>query len=547
MKKYTLFVLFFVGFLLPCSHTTAQDLEKRIDQLVADNFDADGPGISLLIAKNGTTVYRKGFGKADLELDVDLTADHVFELGSITKQFTAVAILMLEEQGKLSVTDDILKYIPDYPTQGNTITIYQLLNHTSGIKSYTDMSSFMVQARTDRTPTQLIEVFKNEPMEFSAGTDFKYNNSGYILLGHIIEIVSEMSYADFIQNTFFDPLGMTNSYYGSKTKLIKGRASGYTQGEGIENGKYLSMTLPYAAGSLMSTVDDMLKWQNALRANTFIRKENYNRATSGSQLLGGKKIPYSFGWIRETLKGSPLISHGGGIFGYTTDGYYLPEEDVYVIGLSNCDYGNVSNTVRRAAAIAIGKALPDKTDAVSLTEVQLKKWMGTYEFEDGVVRFVTYSNGQLASQREGSTKMNIYPLSEDYYFFEDGEVEYKFKEIDGKKATVFTARGSEHLGHEIDRAAPAEKVEVQVDAALLKSYEGKYELAPSFHIVVTAKENQLFLQATGQPQFEVFAEDDTHFFLKVVEAQIVFSEDESGDTMLTLHQGGQVMPGKKVE
>ena len=547
MKNYIYLFLLFACFLFVNNQTLAQDYTKQIDELISHNFESDGPGIALLVAKDGKIIYSKGYGKADLELDVNLTADHVFELGSITKQFTAVAILMLEEQGKLSLEDDILEYIPDYPTQGNTITIYQLLNHTSGIKSYTDMPSFMTEARTDRTPSEIIEIFKNEPMEFPAGTAFKYNNSGYILLGHIIEVVSDMTYAEFIDSHFFDPLGMTHSYYGSKIKLIKGRASGYTRGEGIENGKYISMSLPYAAGSLMSTVDDMLKWQNALSANTFISKENYDRATNGSELSDGKRIPYGFGWVRENLLGSPMITHGGGIFGYTTNGIYLPDEDVYVIGLSNCDYGNVNNSVRRAAAIAIDKPLPNKRDAISLSEEKLKRWIGSYEFDNGAVRFVTMSNGQLFSQREGSTKLEIYPLSEDRFIFEDGEVEYNFDQTNGKRTTVFTAKGTEYVGHEIEREAPAARVEVSIDPAILKSYEGKYELAPSFHIVVTSKENQLFLQATGQPQFEVFAESETDFFLKVVEANVIFSKDDEGEIMLTLHQGGQVLPGKKVD
>ena len=549
MRNLSLSILLFFCLISATTFSlSAQNLTAELDALITEMYDSNGPAISLLVAKKGKTIYRKASGKANLELDVDATPDNVFELGSITKQFTSVSILMLKEQGKLKLTDDITKFIPDYPTQGNTITIYQLLNHTSGIQSYTGMQSFMEFARTDMTPVEVIDVFKNEPMEFEAGMDYKYNNSGYILLGHIIEVASGETYADFVQKNIFDPLGMTNSYYGSKIKLIKGRASGYTEGMGMENGKYLSMTLPYAAGSLMSTVDDMLKWQNALTANKLITKANYDSATNGSKLINGEDITYGFGWGRDQLQGSPMIQHGGGIFGYTTYGLYLPDEDIYVIGLSNCDCGDVTTVTTKAAAIAMGKPIPSIKDAVKLSDDKLSKWIGTYEFEEGVVRYITKEEGQIYSQREGSTKMTIFPMSEDTYIFEDGMIEYKFENIDGKKVVHMLRASMDMIGKEVDKAPPAAKNEIQLSADVLKQYIGKFELAPAFHIVTTVEGGKLFAQATGQPKFELFAENETDFFLKVVQAEVKFSTDDKGNVnMLTLYQGGGVMPGKKVK
>ena len=198
----------------------AQIIESQIDDILNASYKANEPGATALVYKNGNVIYRKGFGSANLELGVAMKPEHVFEIGSITKQFTAIAILMLEEQGKLKVEDEITKYIPDYPTLGKTITIHQLLNHTSGIKSYTAMQSFRDNARRDMTPTEIIDFFKNEQMDFDPGEKFLYNNSGYILLGHIIEVVTGNSYADFIQKNIFDKLGMKNSYYGSMNKII---------------------------------------------------------------------------------------------------------------------------------------------------------------------------------------------------------------------------------------------------------------------------------------------------------------------------------------
>ena len=220
----------------------------------------------------------KGFGMANLELDVKVEPKHVFEIGSITKQFTAVSILLLEEQGKLSLGNEITKYIPDYPTQGKTITIHNLLNHTSGIKSYTNIPSFVENARTHMSPLELIDTFKDEPMEFELGTKFSYNNSRYILLGYIIENITGDSYAEFIKEEIFDKLNMADSYYGSMIDIIPNRASGYSQTDaGYRNADYLSLILPYAAGSIMTTTSDLLKWQNAIDANTLISDQHWRK------------------------------------------------------------------------------------------------------------------------------------------------------------------------------------------------------------------------------------------------------------------------------
>lgn len=543
-------ILFFIIALSVSSFSiNAQKLEQDVDAILKSEYPSDGPGVSFLIAKDGKVIYQKAFGMANLELSVPMKTNNVIEIGSITKQFTAVSILMLEEQGKLKVEDDITKYIPDYPTNGKKITIHQLLNHTSGIKSYTSMPNFMVNARTDMTPKVLIEVFKNEAMDFEPGEQFLYNNSGYILLGYIIEVASGQTYADFIERNIFQKLGMTSSSYGSMKNIVPNRASGYSVSEnGYRNSDYLSLTLPYAAGSIMSTTNDLLIWQNALNNNTLIKKASYEKAIHGSTLNDGSHIPYGYGLGEDSVNGSPSIQHGGGIFGYTTMGIYLPEEKVFVSGLTNCDCKNITGTANAIAAMAIGKPFPSKKDAIKLSETELKKWIGTYEFDGNVMRFITLENGQLFSQREGSTKLEIYPLTKTYFIFDGGATSYVFSEKDGKRIAEMTATGIKMEGIESDKLPPAEKVAITLAAKELVKYIGKYELAPGAIIEVTTKENQIFAQLTGQPQFEMFPERENVFFLKVVVAEIIFDKDTEGNiTGLTLNQGGRQMPGKRIE
>jgi CubicO group peptidase (beta-lactamase class C family) len=233
------------------AQSTGQDdeaLAGQLDQRLSDLFKPDAPGAAVLVVRGGEVILRKGYGLANLELGVPIQPEMVFRLGSVTKQFTAMAILMLSEEGKLALTDDITKYLPDYPTHGQTITIEHLLTHTGGIKEYSSVPTWPALSHTDVTPQELVAVFQNEPLDFAPGERWAYSNSGYILLGAIIEKVSGLSYAEFIQQRIFTPLGMTHSYYDDSTHLIPGRVAGYTPtADGYVNAEDLSMTHAYAA------------------------------------------------------------------------------------------------------------------------------------------------------------------------------------------------------------------------------------------------------------------------------------------------------------
>ena len=326
-----LVMISFLTFNVTAQTLNTKQLTAEFDKMLSEKFKPGETGCAALVAKNGQIIYKKAFGMANLELNVAMQPDMVFRIGSITKQFTAVAILQLMEQGKLSLQDDITKFIPDYPTQAYTITIEHLLTHTSGIKSYTSTADYLKSARTDLKPEELIALFRNQPMEFAPGTKWNYNNSGFFLLGYIIEKVSGKTYAEYIQDNFFTPLGMTGSCYGSDTKIIKNRAYGYQPGkDGVENAEYLSMLLPYAAGSIQSTVEDLFKWNQAVHSYKLVKKETLDKAFTEYKLTNGKGTSYGYGWALSQIQGSPTIEHGGGINGYLTSGIYLPQEDVFV-------------------------------------------------------------------------------------------------------------------------------------------------------------------------------------------------------------------------
>lgn len=534
--------------LLLCSVCSlqAQDLEQRIDQLLSAQYPADQPGITALVAKDGKVLYRKAFGLANMELEVPMKPENIFEIGSITKQFTAVSILMLEEAGKLSVNDPLSKYIPDYP-QGDQIKIHHLLNHTSGIKSYTNMPSFMSQARTDLTPIELIAVFKDQPMEFQPGEQYAYNNSAYILLGYIIEEVSGSTYEDFVETRIFKNLGMNNSMYGHKAELIKNRAFGYQPSEaGYNNAEYLSMTLPYAAGSLMSCVDDMLLWEQAIHKNTLISEASKKKAFTNYKLTNGNDIYYGYGWSVDEIHGVPTIEHGGGIFGYTTYAVYVPSEDLYAVVLHNGNGNSPTDITVKVTAEALEKPFPSQSK-INLTAEQMKQWVGTYEFENDVVRYITFADGALYSEREGSENLKLFPISENEFYFEGSFSNYTFKKENGKNVAYFNSRIRKSKGLPSEKNKPEAKKEITLAPEALKSFVGTYKMQQGFEIDVTLEDGKIFAQPTGQSPAEIFPEGPTTFFLKVVRASIEFDQNDAGEvTGLTLSQGGQQMKGEKV-
>ncbi len=258
--------------------TAAADTAEQLDAIASAAYPPNEPGASVLVTKDGAVLLRKAYGLADVELQVPIAPEMVFRIGSVTKQFTAAAVLLLEQEGKLSIGDDIRKYLPDYPTEGHTITIEHLLTHTSGIRSYTDISSFSDRMREDMTVGEIIDLFKDEPLAFEPGDKFAYNNSGYILLGAIIEKVTGKSYEAFLRERIFDPLGMEHTSYGERSKIVPDRARGYDGRNGrFGNAAYLSMTLPFSAGALLSTVDDLGKWDQALYSNRLLSPDSLDK------------------------------------------------------------------------------------------------------------------------------------------------------------------------------------------------------------------------------------------------------------------------------
>ena len=386
-------------------------LIQTIDRLLQETYNPTEPGAAVIVAKKREVIFRAGQGLANLELGVPIKPEMVFRLGSITKQFTAVAILMLVEQGKLALADSITKFLPDYPTHAHLITVEHLLTHTSGIKSYTSMPEWQSLWRKDFTVQGLIDFFKYQPMQSAPGKRWAYNNSGYCLLGAIIEKVSGQTYEQFLQNSIFDPLGMKQSYYDNPIRVIPWRAAGYEKGpKGYTNAEYLSMTQPYAAGSLASTVDDLAIWDAALYTGQLLKPETLQQAFVSYRLADGTPTDYGYGWTVSEYGGRRLIEHGGGIHGFRTYAMRIPDERIFVAVLSNNAGSYPEELTFKIAALAMGQPYQQPTPVVLSAEA-LARFEGAYLSDEGDEQRIVLENNRLYSQTGQDRRMELVPYS----------------------------------------------------------------------------------------------------------------------------------------
>jgi CubicO group peptidase (beta-lactamase class C family) len=549
MKNLILILSLFLAINTLPNSSLGQNPEKQFDKILSEQNFENSPGFAVLVAKNNEVIYRKAFGYANLELDVPMKPENIFRIGSITKQFTAAAILKLEEEGKLSLQDDITKFIEDYPTHGHTITIEHLLTHSSGIKSYTSMKEWDAEMRKkDFTPAEMIDFFKNQPMDFAPGEEFLYNNSAYFLLGHIIEKASGKTYEEYLKDTFFEPLGMTGTSYGNPSRVIKNRAAGYMKKNGeFVNAEFLSMTQPYAAGSLLSNVDDLFTWYTAVMNDKVISKENRVKAHTSFKLNNGKPTGYGYGWFLGNIQGSPMIEHGGGINGYLTASLWLPDEKVFVAVFSNCNAMPPQSTAFKLAAAAIGKPFDRKE--IELDKNILQDYVGVYESDEQETRTVVVENDSLFYVFPSGNRTKLLPFAKDHFFTKNSFNEFVFERNTQGEVVSLTASGTGYLPMKLDKTdKPVEvKKEVELPDELLDKYLGKYELMPEFFLTVTRQGKRVFVQGTGQNPIEVFATEPHRFFAKIINAEIIFHPDESGlVTALTLIQNGE-HKAKKIE
>jgi len=502
---------------------------------------------SVLVARGNDIILDKGYGFANLEWNIPNSPTTKFRLGSITKQFTAACILLLEERGKLSVNDPVKKYMPDAPAAWDKITIFNLLTHTSGIPNFTSFPNYHSTEPFPAAPAELVARFRDKPLDFEPGTKMNYSNSGYVLLGYLIEKITGESYAKFVQENIFTPLGMKDSGYDSNSAVIPERASGYTPGpDGIVNAGFINMTVPLSAGGLYSTTEDLLRWEQGLFGGKLLSAASLEKMTTPY------KNDYAFGLAVQT-NGRKVIHHEGGIEGFNTDLAYFPEGKLTVIVLSNLDGVGMGAVATKLMALVNGEkvVLTSERKEVPVDPKILDGYTGKYDFAPNVTFTVTREGDQLMTQMTGQGKVPIFPESAHDFFAKVVDAQITFVTDSAGKATELILHQNsmdQHAKRIGDAPVVVEHKEVTVDPKLFDGYVGTYQLAPNFVFTITRDGAHLFAQLSGQPSFEIFPESEKDYFYKVVDAQITFVTESQGKaTELILHQNGLDQHARRIE
>lgn len=399
---------------------------------------------SVLVARGKDVLLTKGYGSANLEWNIPDSPATKYRLGSITKQFTAASILLLEERGKLKVEDPVKKYLPDAPAAWDRITIYNLLTHTSGIPNFTSFPEYKKIEPFATTPEQVVAMFRDKPLDFQPGEKWSYSNSGYLLLGYLIEKISGESYEKFLQDNIFTPLDMLDSGYDSNSAVIARRASGYApSANGPVNAGFIHMSIPHAAGALYSTTGDLLRWEQGLFGGKVLSSASLKKMTTPF------KNDYAFGLGVTKQNGREMISHNGGIEGFNTFLGYYPDDHITVVVLANLNGQAPDQLGPKLGALAHGDAvtLSGERKEISLPRETLAKLAGTYEMAPNVILAITLAGDQLMAQLTGQAKLAIFPESAASFFWKAVDAQIEFGTDEKGPYLVLHQGGRDLKGH----------------------------------------------------------------------------------------------------
>jgi len=441
-------IVCFVGIYFIYNHYFS--LKSKLAHYVQEYVDSNLFSGAVLVAKDDNILLAKGYNLANYELNVHNTCEIKFRLGSITKQFTALAIMQLQEKGLLNVTDPISKFIPDYP-RGKEITIHNLLAHTSGIPNITAFPEYEKKKIKHHTLEQLISRFKNKSLEFSPGEKYAYSNSNYILLTYLIEKASGQTYDEFLRKNIFIPLNMKNTVCDDYRRIIKNRASGYSmQDDTLVNASYIDMSFPAGAGALCSTINDLYLWDQALYTQKLLSQKSLDA------IFTPFKGNYGYGWFIESSPHGKVITHGGAIDGFVTSIYRLVDHKICIIVLSNFVFAPVDKIASDLARITFSENPQYRSRnpvEISINPLIYDQYMGTYKSEKPSLTFVvTKKDNKLRIKLiEENEEYEVSPETESKFFLKNLDVQFSFIKDKGKVTTLILHEGTKNL--------PCKKVE----------------------------------------------------------------------------------------
>lgn len=413
-------------------------LHQQLQERAKRFFSGAQPGGVVLVRKGDQVLLREGYGLADVENQVPMTADKVLPLASVTKQFTAFAVLQLVQAGKLTLDQPVGEVLIGLPPALAKVSLRQLLTHSSGVRNISKIAESRAARRNEASVDELIAYFRDLPLEFEPGSRFEYSNSNYIVLTKVIETVSGTSYADYMDKAVFSPLSMSRTRFGSHTDLVPGRAHGYRRvGGKLQNADFISMTQPQGAGSLISTVDDLNRWDAALSEGRLVDTALMAQAFSKVRLNDGSQMPYGFGWFVGQVQGQASNEHSGFINGFSSYTLRVPGQKLYVTVLTNSEQFWPDDFAVELAAIALGKPF----DKLPAKNADTATWLGRYAFGKGDVRELKQDAGKLVMLQEGGKPTPVTAAADGRYYLAESLDYLSFeRRTDGKLAMTMHGR-----------------------------------------------------------------------------------------------------------
>ncbi len=414
---------------------TAQDIKSQLDTILAAYAKLYKFNGSVLIAKKGTVLLDKGYGYRNAANKILNDEKTIYQLGSVTKQFTSAIILKLQEEKKLDVQDKLSKYFPAYP-KGDSITIEQLLTHTSGIYNYTNDADFMANQITKPSNREkIMALFKDKPLDFSPGTGWNYSNSGYSLLGYIIEIAAKKPYEEMVRKYIFAPLQMTHSGFDFTHLKSNEKATGYfkVDNTNASAAPMVDSSISFSAGAIYSTTGDLYRWHKALEANMILSKAQQEKAYTPV------RNNYGYGWTIDSVDGKRRVGHGGGIHGFITNISRVPEDDVCIVLLSNASNEAIGEITKTIFDALYNKPyeLPKERVVIKVAEETLKQYLGEYEIRPNLHVVMSIKNGELVAAPTGQPESIIHAEKEDFFFVKEQDIQIEFTRNDKKEVAGF--------------------------------------------------------------------------------------------------------------
>jgi CubicO group peptidase (beta-lactamase class C family) len=518
------------------------DFRARADAILQAAYPADGPGAAVIVMRGGRVIYSAGRGLADAGTHRSITPDTIFRLGSLTKQFTAAIILQLVQEGRLSLDDPISRFFPHHPQPGAGATVRQLLNHTSGIQSYTGIPGWMTEANTNRayTTAEMIAVFRDRPSPTPPGQTWAYNNSGYVMLGAIIEQVTGKPWHRVLAERITGPLGLRTIGYGVERETLPEMAVGYSSEAGqVRPARRIHMSVPHAAGALDGTVGDLARWSQALHHGRVVSPSLYAQMIAPTRLPDGRSQPYGFGLGQEHLRGRDSIEHSGGIFGFSTYAAYVPSEDLFVAVLANSDEPVTAPGIVtwRLAALALNDPFPVFTRA-EVDGATLAPLLGVYRVDGGnVSRRLFARDGKLWTMREGGTDLEVFAAGGDRFYYGPNSLTWFRIVRSADSAAVMEMHQDGNATAERAVRTGDVPAEPQVSRAILQTYVGHYRTPGPEADIALGETGVLTVQLSGQPAIPMRAVSETEFIVQGVNARIVFHPENGQVNRFVIHQG----------